>query len=747
MARRARQRKGEPGRELEPAALHRVEGGRVSRPALSSELRDTPAELREMPAELRETTGGEAGRRAENPGSESDPSTAAGISTADTEIESAIETTEATAPDADRAPVLLVGFGTGETEDLRRELAACGTTPSPVVLASPGTDQALELLHRQPVAVLCLGAGLDTEAALRLLRVAPAPAPRYRRQDVLLAAGGDLGVFQDLVDAERVFYLSRRPPPPADSAAIVASAVERYRGRDLLDAGESHQDWALGARSIFELAGRLAMESRLERAARATAREAAELVGADSADCRIHDPADETLWRAPAEPRPDGPGRGEAEERDSTAAGVSGFVARTGRAVKLTRLGADPRYEPDADNDSACPDERFLAVPIGAAGQVLAVISARRSAEHPTFSEAELRRLELLARQVAPVFGRLVLERQLRDRSFGAPGVFRHQAVEQHLAGFGDRGKPLQVSPAWSHWVFRLLVMVFVVALIFAAVGSIHEYAEGPAIVRLGDRLDITATLAGTVGRAPVAVGQEVAAGELLVAFHQENEAAELARIHHEWELGLVQRMLHPADPGIGRSLSSLRAQKQLAESRLEARAVRAPRAGVVGDLRVRPGQHLVPGQVVATLVAGPGAGSPRPAGENAVEPGRGAHILAFFPGHYRPLLGPGQPLRLELEGYRYAYQHLTIDSVAGEVLGPTEARRILGAGLDDAIPVGGPVVWVKARLASAEFESEGRLYPYHDGVQGRAEVRVRRERLFTTLFPGLKRFFGGSDG
>ncbi len=313
---------------------------------------------------------------------------------------------------------------------------------------------------------------------------------------------------------------------------------------------------------------------------------------------------------------------------------------------------------------------------------------------------------------------------------FDAAAIFRPEAVEHHAAGLGGSGQPLQISPAWNRWVFRLLIGVFAAVALFAFLGSIHEYARGPALVRLGDRLDVTARRAGSVAAVAVTAGQRVAAGELLARFHGEQEAAELERIRREFELGLIQRLRDPADPGVGRALSSLRAQQQLAEMRLEERSARAPRAGIVSDVRIRPGQHLLPGEVIATL-----------AGE-ARQPG----IVALLPGRFRPLIRPGMALRLELQGHRHAYLQLAVESIGSEVIGPAEARRFLGAGIADAVPLDGPMVWVRARLPSSSFESGGRVYRYHEGIQGTAEVRVRSERIAAALLPGLEGFLGGSD-
>jgi membrane fusion protein (multidrug efflux system) len=253
-------------------------------------------------------------------------------------------------------------------------------------------------------------------------------------------------------------------------------------------------------------------------------------------------------------------------------------------------------------------------------------------------------------------------------------------------------------------------------------------------VVRLGGRSDLTATADGTVSQVAVAPGERVEAGRLLVRFYGAREAAELARIDHEFELQLINRLRDPSDAGPQQALISLRAERELARSNLAEREVRAPVAGVVSDIPVRVGQHIAPGQSLLSITRG----QSRP------------EVVAFLPGEDRPMLKRGMPLRLELQGYRYAYQHLVVDSVGDEVLGPAEARRYLGNEIADAVQFAGPVVKVEAHLISGTFESEGKVRRYHDGMLARAEVRIRSERVLVALIPALKAFFetkgGGAD-
>ena len=120
--------------------------------------------------------------------------------------------------------------------------------------------------------------------------------------------------------------------------------------------------------------------------------------------------------------------------------------------------------------------------------------------------------------------------------------------------------------------------------------------------------------------------------------------------------------------------------------------------------------------------------------------------MVAFLPGHTRPQLQPGMALRLQLQGYADADLHVVIDQVGDEVIGPAEAARLTASASMDAVPLAGPVVWVRAVLPTT-FTSEGRSYPMHQGIQGTAEVRLRSEPILSTLLPGLDRFFGDRAG
>ena len=128
-----------------------------------------------------------------------------------------------------------------------------------------------------------------------------------------------------------------------------------------------------------------------------------------------------------------------------------------------------------------------------------------------------------------------------------------------------------------------------------------------------------------------------------------------------------------------------LRAQRDLAEARLAERIIRAPQAGTISDVRIRPGQQLQPGDVLLSLV-------------DADAP---CVVIAMVPGHFRPQLAKGMSLRLELDGYRYAYRDVVIDAIGDEIVGPAELKTLPGPRARRHDGCAGPTLLVQAHLPS----------------------------------------------
>lgn len=282
--------------------------------------------------------------------------------------------------------VLLAGFEEPETAELRSLLEShCR------VADARSLREARLALQGRPVAVLCLGRLLSPVEARSLLAETPDPAAGSPLV-LLTAAGPDPTLFQDLIDEDRVFYLSQGELPPRELSDLVRSALERRRR------SPGHEPAPAGLHQAVLAARRVAAQPDLASAGELLQLTLEEAVETDRAYCLLYDPAEDVLWS-----RATGL---EGEERyESSAVGLVSFVARTGRPVRVERAGEDPRFEREADDPSGGRCEHLLALPVRSPDpedRILAVLCAVREHGRPPFSTADESALELLAATVAP---------------------------------------------------------------------------------------------------------------------------------------------------------------------------------------------------------------------------------------------------------------------------------------------------------------------------------------------------------
>jgi membrane fusion protein (multidrug efflux system) len=308
-----------------------------------------------------------------------------------------------------------------------------------------------------------------------------------------------------------------------------------------------------------------------------------------------------------------------------------------------------------------------------------------------------------------------------------AEGLFREDALRHHL-GEGDEGDVIRLSPGWTRWTYLFLVGIVLVGLVFLFVGTTPVYEGGPAVLTVADRTQVSSPAAGTVEAVDVAAGQRVRAGDPLVSFRAAEERAELARTEREWEQHLLERIRDPGDERAAQELMRIRSLRELLLDRLDQRRLRAPRDGVILDVRTRPGQYLEQGDPVLSLVP------ERP----------GYTVVAFLPGHALPHLDEAKRIRVDIRGFPEADVVATVEMVGAQVIGPSEARRAVSPDIADTLELAGPVVLVRGRLESDRFRIGDDEYRLHDGMRARADVRVRDEALLYWLMPSLKRLRRG---
>ena len=198
--------------------------------------------------------------------------------------------------------------------------------------------------------------------------------------NLVLAGGPDPSLFQELIDHDRVFYLSQEPVPSGDLIALLRSATARWRST-APRGDEEDRRRPVFARRLFAATQAIASQRQPAGIARAAAEGVEDLATADRGYCLFYDRATDTLWEPPRDADLD------EERRESAAVGLVSFVLRTGSPVLLDRLGIDPRFDREADDPKARGDERFLAVPVPSPdGRVLAVLAAVRVAAERPFS-------------------------------------------------------------------------------------------------------------------------------------------------------------------------------------------------------------------------------------------------------------------------------------------------------------------------------------------------------------------------
>ena len=325
--------------------------------------------------------------------------------------------------------ILLLGFDAAEAARLA-ELLGSGVEVS--VTSGDRAD------------LCCLGPGLSGRDAVTVLE------QNRDVRSVVLAAGREPELFQDFIDDDRIFFLSRRPPPIGEVAALLRSALGHDERRQRLDHGAGAQSGAVVvARAIARMVDRIATETDLERISGLLGSAAAGLTDADEGRFAIADVLHETLWFRDLD-------AGDMV-RNSAASGLVGFAARTGKALMVERAGDDPRYDAEADNSGRSPQERLLAVPVLAPGAFvdpLGVLVTTREAGGEPFDDAERRRLEELALQIAPIVRHRIFEKQLEETLASADDplardgrpLYRSEALRWHQRGAGEPGRVLELT-------------------------------------------------------------------------------------------------------------------------------------------------------------------------------------------------------------------------------------------------------------------------------------------------------------
>ena len=303
--------------------------------------------------------------------------------------------------------------------------------------------------------------------------------------------------------------------------------------------------------------------------------------------------------------------------------------------------------------------------------------------------------------------------------------LFRRQALAK-VERPGAGGDVLRISPSWTRWAYWVVLGAVFTGVAYLGIARSTEWAQGQSLVHVSGVDEITAKHSGTLANIAVRTGQRVKEGQLLATLSDRDERAQLKRLEQEFNLQLARTLRDPADQAARQNLVTLRVERDLAQSRLADLRLRAPRDGLVEDIRVREGQAVSPGDHLLTL-----------SGD-----GGGCAVWALVPARYRPELRPGAEFRFNVYGYRYAQVTTEIRSVSAQAIGPREVRRYLGNDIGDAVQIEGPAVIAEAVLPSCSFESDGQTFRFHRGMSGTSEIQLREQPLWALFFPELRKVF-----
>jgi hypothetical protein len=309
------------------------------------------------------------------------------------------------------------------------ELACACMAPLVRVRGPLGPDRMAAIRQRKRV-VLVFERGVSArDVAGALDALAP-----HTHCTVIVNGADEAAEFQELIDGDRLFYLSRGELSDDELAALARGAMP------------AEPEISIGADALR----RLALAQSVAALADALRSAVAGAVPAERTRCILFDREQRVLWI------PD-----ESEEGESAAVGLVSFIVRAGVTLCLPRIGDDPRYDSDLDGDTA---DRFLGVPVRAGGEAAAVLVALRPAHEPPFEPADAAALELLAAHAAPYVSAWLAEAV-------DEGPFRRRALRELELPAAAGAEPLRLEPQWLRRASWFAVTTFLAAAVALAVG------------------------------------------------------------------------------------------------------------------------------------------------------------------------------------------------------------------------------------------------------------------------------------
>ncbi len=404
----------------------------------------------------------------------------------------------------------------------------------------------------------------------------------------------------------------------------------------------------------------------------------------------------------------------------------------------LWSLGPDDELPRDAQPLIAVATARRAVIsshsaiiPVVTTSETVAVITMTRNPRNPAYHPIEQIAMIALARETAAVLHHLAIAHLTKQSEINADkgGLYRGEALEAHRSR-GNEGVPVHLTPGWVRRTYPVLGVAIVIAIIASVFLTVPTYSTGTGVVKFeGTTTSVPA--AGLVDKVFVRPGQAVKKGEIVLRLNSASEEAELALAKEEWKIATTQYLLDNTDEAVKKSLASASARITRARAQLDTRVIRASKDGTVSDTRIEPGKMLQAGDRILTIVA----------------PGTVPEIDCLLPGKDRPRLKKGMKVQIQLAGFVKTPETVEILSVGTEVVGLSEAARVIGTEFADSLKQlqGGSFVMVKARLP-ALFKTDLKTMRYSPGMSAQCEVKIMSKPFLVSLLPVLEKYLPDAE-
>ncbi|MFN0063757.1 MAG: GAF domain-containing protein [Myxococcaceae bacterium] len=370
------------------------------------------------------------------------------------------------------------------------------------VCPASNEDDLFQRLENEAVVAIVLGEPCAGPAAVGLLERIRARRAEREPASIVLAGGPQLSIFQELVDDDRIFFLSQAPLSKADNLLVVRGAIARQREALAPAAPVTASDESQVAklRRILEFTDRVMLQQSPKAVCGLAAQMMPRLLQAARAYCLVYDASHQTLWTKEAS--------SDDRRSQSAAVGLASFVVRTGASVSVKIAGEDPRYDREADDPNGVGNESLLLQPVfSSEGSVIAVLILVRLNERAAFTSEDGEALRRVAEHLEPALSHVLLKASLDEASRLRAGVvlpggarYREEAREYHASGQSVPGAVLRTSERWFRWTAWLVLAVALSTLTFGGLVHVDSYVTGPALVRLdacGGRGRVIALLPG----------------------------------------------------------------------------------------------------------------------------------------------------------------------------------------------------------------------------------------------------------